>query len=179
MGDWLQANWSWIMVKPFSFFGAVVAAFVAGCGLAWTVLDKFYSVRAQHRSSGSKSVPSAYAYPQHGKYGPSILAQGNPPLKAGVYYSACAEIPANGALVARISGEPGTPSWAVSVGSSKNWDRQDWIDTPSGVKQDYVANEAGGADMKIKFDRAGIYVVELFESHTGIATHCRTLRVID
>ncbi len=179
MDDWLQANWSWIMVKPFSFFAAIAAAFATGCGLAWTVLDKFYSVRAEQSSSGSKPVPATYAYPQHGKYGLNILAQGNQLLKKGVYYSACAEIPANGALVARISGEPASPTWSVSVGSSKNWDRQDWIDTPNGVKQDYVANEAGGADMKIKFDRAGIYVIELFESHTGIAAHCRTLHVKD
>jgi len=200
MEEFWANNSSWVMQQPVTFVFVIFVCVTFGAGLAWAVLQLIYAERITkltHRAESAESrvkdleagiraqppAPEAslhlpdYAYPVSGKFGINLLAMANDRVRAGEYYSFKALIPAGGAVTVRILSSEKEASWGASVAGIINWDRRDIVETPNGVQQDWVANDAGIAEMKFIFSKPGVFVVEIYQASSGTASVQKILRV--
>lgn len=200
MEEFWTSHSSWVMQQPATFAVVVFASVTFGAGLAWTVLQLIYveritklthraesaegrvrgleeRVREQRDTSVVSSLPADYAYPVSGKFGINLLSIANERIRAGEYYSFKALVPVGGAVTARILSSEQEVTWGASIAGIINWDRRDIVVTPNGVQQDWVANDDGIAEMKFVFNQAGIFVIEIYQAHSGTASVQKILRV--
>lgn len=200
MEEYWTSHSSWVMQQPAAFAVVVFASVTFGIGLAWAVLQLIYGeritklthraesaearvrdlevcVRKQRDTSVAPPLPPDYAYPVAGKFGINLLAIANERVRAGEYYSFKALIPAGGAVTARILSSEQEASWGASVAGIVNWDRRDIVVTPNGVQQDWVASDDGLAEMKFVFKQPGVFVIEIYQAHSGATSVRKTLRV--
>lgn len=129
------------------------------------------------------ATQSAIIYPETGLYGENILSLTKTEYSAGadIYYSLAAE-PAKGtSLMIRITSlssdtSATTPAyWGYAVGSGINWlisefDYNDHSQTCTAI------NSGQPCDLKMQFD-AGTFLIEYFETNSGVATRSKTIGV--
>ncbi|HEL3813951.1 TPA: hypothetical protein UMY79_000805 [Stenotrophomonas maltophilia] len=200
MEEFWASHSSWVMQQPAAFAVVVFVSVTFGVGLAWAVLQLIYGeritklthraesaearvkdlevcAREQRDAPAASQLPPDYAYPVSGKFGINLLAIANERIRAGEYYSFKALIPAGGAVTARILSSEQEASWAASVAGIVNWDRREIVVTPNGVQQDWVASDDGIAEMKFSFKQPGVFVIEIYQAHSGTASVQKLLRV--
>lgn len=185
LGWWISgifatgATWYFLASKNYCI--ATVSAVLAGAFAVITILLHKLKDGQIDRVETSSPIES-FNYPPQGRFGKNILSGHTHEVVAGRPMSMQAQVPKDARLHVVLTGLPAiyledsNAGWSFSIAGIMNWDHGRYQTTRSGGEQHFDA-EAGNADMKITFSRAGKLTVCCFEREAADPTWTRVINV--
>lgn len=173
------AVWYFLSVK--NYFIAAASAVVAVALAFFAVI--LHRIRdSQEHQRTNESSQETFSYKEHGRFGKNILSGHTHEVVVGHPVSLQAKIPPQSKLHIVLSGLPPIylddpdGAWYFSIIGIQNWTHTTYQTTKTGGEQFFDA-EAGDADLKITFQRAGKLTIKAYENGSHQPTWQRSMTV--